>query len=107
MSIEQPDNCPISDCLKFLAGAWTFKILWYLQHGPKRFGELRRNLAHVSAKVLTTRLRELEQSGIVTRTVLPTSPPTVEYALTDLGQEFNPILEKIAEVGKKINRKPD
>ena len=58
----------------------------------------------ISAKVLTTRLRELEKKGVLTRTVMSTSPPTVEYALTPLGHKMGPILEAIAEVGKDISK---
>jgi DNA-binding HxlR family transcriptional regulator len=85
-----------------LAGAWTPKILWYLQSEARRFGDLKRDLGRISAKVLTTRLRELENRGVITRTVMHTSPPTVEYALTDLGKQLGPILKAIAEVGKEL-----
>jgi DNA-binding HxlR family transcriptional regulator len=102
-----PLECPLEASLKLLAGAWTPKILWYLRSEPRRFGDLKRDLGSVSAKVLTTRLRELEKRGILTRTVMPTSPPTVEYALTHLGHKMGPILEAIATVGKNIsNEKP-
>lgn len=98
-------ECPLEECLELLAGAWTPKVLWYLRDGPKRFGVLRRLLVGVSAKVLTTRLRELEERGLVRRAVQPTSPPSVEYSLTDLGFEIQPVLGAIAEVGRKLQRK--
>jgi len=97
-----PEGCPLEEVLTFLAGAWTPKILWYLRAEPRRFGDLRRDLGRVSAKVLTTRLRELEARGIVTRTVMPTSPPTVEYALTEFGGRFLPVLKTIADVGIEL-----
>lgn len=90
--------------LKFLSGAWTPEILWYLREEPRRFGDLRRDLVTVSAKVLTARLRQLEASGVVARTVMPSSPPTVEYALTSLGQKFHPILDSMAEVSRSLKR---
>ena len=102
-----PDSepcCPLNCCLDLLAGAWTPEILWYLQNGARRFGDLQRDLGKVSAKILTVRLKELEQRGIVDRVVIPTSPPTVEYSLTNLGEKFQPILDKIAEVGKQLRR---
>ena len=99
-----PVGCPLEASLKLLAGAWTPKILWYLQSEPRRFGDLKRDLGEISAKVLTTRLRELEKRGVITREVKHTSPPTVEYALTPLGQNLNPILEAIADVGTEINK---
>lgn len=100
-------ECPLEECLELLAGAWTPKVLWYLRDGPKRFGVLRRLLVGVSAKVLTTRLRELEERGLVRRAVQPTSPPSVEYSLTDLGLEIQPVLGAIADVGRKLQRKRD
>ena len=101
-----PIDCPLEGCLKFLAGAWTPKILWYLRTEPRRFGDLKRDLGSISSKVLTTRLRELEERGIVTRTVMPTSPPTVEYALTGLGVKFQPVLDAIVDVGSLLSRRP-
>jgi DNA-binding HxlR family transcriptional regulator len=100
-----PVGCPLEEVLRFLAGAWTPKILWYLRVEPRRFGDLRRDLGKISAKVLTTRLRELEERGIVTRTVMPTSPPTVEYALTAFGHRFQPVLDTIVEVGVELQKR--
>ncbi|MFN4192050.1 MAG: winged helix-turn-helix transcriptional regulator [Tabrizicola sp.] len=94
--------CPLSDCMAFIGGAWTPNIIWYLSSGPRRFSELRGDIPLVSAKVLTQRLRELEDRGILIRSVLETSPPSVEYALTDLGREFMPVIRAIAEVGQRL-----
>ncbi len=99
-----PVGCPLEASLKLLAGAWTPQILWYLRTETRRFGDLKRDLGNISAKVLTTRLKELEKRGVVTREVKHTSPPTVEYALTGLGHRLNPILKTIAEVGTEIER---
>lgn len=103
--IQDPaPDCPLNACLKFLAGTWTPEILWYLKEGPRRFGDLQRDLNGVSAKVLTARLRELELNEVVERKVLPTRPPTVEYSLTKLGMRFHPVLDAIVEVGKGLKR---
>jgi DNA-binding HxlR family transcriptional regulator len=99
-----PAECPLEQCLQLLAGAWTPQILWYVRPGPQRFGDLKRSLPGVSAKVLTTRLRELEERGILDRRVLPTSPPSVEYSLTDVGREVSPVLDAIATVGAKLRK---
>ena len=101
-----PQGCPLEDCLSFLGGAWTTKILWYLRAEPRRFGDLKRDLGKISAKVLTTRLRELEERGVITRSVMPTSPPTVEYALTAFGMRFQPVLDAIVEVGAELQKRP-
>jgi DNA-binding HxlR family transcriptional regulator len=97
--------CPLSDCMAFIGGAWTPNIIWYLSSGPRRFSELRTDIPLVSAKVLTQRLRELEERGILSRAVMGTSPPSVEYALTDLGLEFMPVIQAIAEVGQRLKDK--
>lgn len=93
------------EAVKFLAGAWTLEIYWNLRDQSLRFGELRRKLDTVSPKVLTARLRDLEDLGVVHREVLTTSPPQVEYSLTDLGKKFIPIIDSIAELGQKMVRK--
>ena len=94
-----PADCPVAECLRFLSATWTPEILWFLHAQSRRFGDLKRDLAGISAKVLTVRLRELERRGTVQRTVKATSPPTVEYSLTELGRRFVPVLEQIAMMG--------
>lgn len=97
-----PENCPLEACLKLLSGTWTIKILWFLDLGPRRFGDLRRDLGHISTKVLTERLRTLEARGMISRMTLPTPTAQVEYSLTAFGREFNPILAAMLAVAKKI-----
>ena len=100
--VPPPDaDCPLALCVEYISGAWTPQILWYLRAGPRRFGDLRRDLS-VSPKVLTQHLRALEERLILERRVVDTSPRTTEYSLTPLGQRFNPILDAIIEVGREI-----
>jgi len=94
--------CPLTECMAILGGAWTPNVIWYLSAGPRRFGELRADMPAISAKVLSTRLRELERTGVVARSAMPTSPPSVEYALTELGRELMPAIVAIVEVGRKL-----
>ncbi|WP_374643751.1 winged helix-turn-helix transcriptional regulator [Tabrizicola sp.] len=94
--------CPLSDCMAFIGGAWTPNILWHLATGPRRFSELRADIPLVSAKVLTQRLRELEERGILVRAMSQASALTVEYRLTELGHEFMPVVRAIAEVGQRL-----
>lgn len=88
--------------MSLLGGAWTPNIIWYLSAGPRRFNELRADMPAISAKVLTARLRDLERKAIVLRHVRTTSPPSVEYELTQLGQEFMPAIRAISEVGHRL-----
>ncbi|WP_052065523.1 winged helix-turn-helix transcriptional regulator [Thalassospira australica] len=104
-SNNPPENCPLAECLPLIEGAWTPGVIWYLSGGPRRFNELKVDLPGVSAKVLSTRLRDLEAKGVVVRKVMPTSPPSVEYSLSDLGRELIPILEAIISVSKRLKKR--
>jgi DNA-binding HxlR family transcriptional regulator len=90
--------------MSLLEGAWTANIIWYLSEGPRRFSELRTDIPSVPAKVLTSRLRDLELKGVVDREVLATSPPSVEYQLTALGRELIPVIQAIVDVGYRLGR---
>lgn len=95
----------LTECMAVIAGAWAPNVIWSLRAGPRRFNELRIDIPPISAKVLSTRLSELEQRGVVKRHVRRTSPPSVEYELTDLGAELIPALEAIVEVGHRLKAK--
>ena|SRR6478609_1349943 len=78
----------ISDMLARIGDKWSLLIVTTLGEGSMRFNELRRHVADISQKMLSSTLKVLERDGLVQRTVLPTVPPQVEYALTDLGREL-------------------
>lgn len=96
--------CPLTETLALLRGAWAPNVIWCLSAEPRRFGELRHDMPRISARVLSTRLRELEARGLVTRCPLRTSPPSAEYALTPLGRELLPAIEALASVGRILVR---
>ena len=98
-------QCPLTECMAFLGGAWTPNVIWYLREGPRRFNELRGDVAGISAKVLSQRLQRLHADGIVDRRVMPTAPPTVEYELTELGRELLPAVDAIVEVGHRLKQR--
>ncbi len=101
--MQEPSiDCPLTPCIKLLAGAWTLEIIYFLRTGSLRFGELRRALSKVSSKVLTARLRELEERGLVFRRPIPSNPPMVEYSLTEKGQALLPILEAFSAVSQTL-----
>ena len=102
LSAPPPERCDLTLCMAVLSGAWAANVIWHLKGGPRRFSELRSDIPPVSAKVLSHRLRELESRGVLTRSVLPTSPPSVEYSLTSLGGELIPALAAIVEVGHRL-----
>ncbi|SHE57723.1 winged helix-turn-helix transcriptional regulator [Streptoalloteichus hindustanus] len=79
-------NCPSRGVLELVANKWTVLVVSALTERPQRFCQLRRRVEGISQKVLTQILRTLERDGLVTRSVYPTTPPSVEYALTELGE---------------------
>ena len=85
--------CPVETTLTLISDKWKVLILRDLLTGTKRFGELRKSIGHVSQKVLTAQLRQMEASGLVSRKVYAEVPPRVEYTLTDLGYSLKPILD--------------
>jgi len=85
--------------LRMLMGPWTTYTLYNLRtFGPQRFGDLKRRVSGVSAKMLTERLRTLEGAGLVRRDYEPTIPPKVTYSLTPRGHELDDVMGTLAEV---------
>ena len=97
-------GCPMDAILRLLMGPWTTYILWILRSdGPTRFGELKRKVQGISAKVLTERLRLLEKADVVERHYQPTIPPQVTYSLTKRGLELKPLLDSLDAVAQRWN----
>jgi len=93
--------CAVEAFLSVLGGRWKGMILFHLLSGTKRFGELRRLLPHVTQRMLTAQLRELEKDGILSRKVYAQVPPRVEYTLTEFGARLEPIVELMGEWGDR------
>ena len=93
MAAKTLPACPVETTLTLISDKWKVLILRDLLPGTKRFGELKKSVGNVSQKVLTAQLRQMEDSGLLTRTVYPEVPPRVEYSLTDLGKSLKPILD--------------
>jgi DNA-binding HxlR family transcriptional regulator len=87
----------IADVLARVGDKWSLLIVWTLGEGPVRFNELRRRVAPISQKMLSSTLKVLERDGMVSRSVTPSVPPQVEYALTDLGRELLAPVSGLAE----------
>lgn len=83
----------VSRILARVGEKWSMLVVMLLRDGPRRFNEIKRNTTGISQQMLTRTLRGLERDGIVTRTIFPTSPPQVEYSLTELGRSMSePVL---------------
>jgi DNA-binding HxlR family transcriptional regulator len=87
--------CPVEALIDAIGGKWKIPILSLLFQGTKRYGELRQQLPGITERMLTMQLRELEQSGLVLRTVYPEIPPKVEYSITELGMSLKPVLREM------------
>jgi DNA-binding HxlR family transcriptional regulator len=90
---------PIEFALGYIGGTWKMPILWRLQNNVLRYGELKKDIPHITHKMLTSQLRELEQKGMVERIVYPEVPPKVEYRITDKGLKAIPVIETIMKYG--------
>ena len=85
---EDPVCSTISELFARIGDKWTIHTIRALGEGPMRFNALRRTVGEISQKMMSATLRRLERDGFVTRTVTPSTPPQVEYALTELGQDL-------------------
>lgn len=91
--IDYFPGCPVEATLSFLDGKWKGVILHHLlEEGTLRFNELRRRIPAVTQRMLTKQLRELEEAGLVLRTVYAVVPPRVDYNLTPLGKTLEPVI---------------
>lgn len=89
-------RCPMHGLLNLLTGPWTTYILWLIRsNGEMRFGQLKKQMPAISAKVLTERLRMLEEAGIVLRVQEPVIPPKVTYSFTNRGHQLENLLDEI------------
>jgi DNA-binding HxlR family transcriptional regulator len=89
-------RCPMHGLVRLLTGPWTTYILWLIRtNGTLRFGQLKKQMPTISAKVLTERLRMLENAGIVVRHHEASIPPKVSYSFTRRGNELEALLDQI------------
>jgi DNA-binding HxlR family transcriptional regulator len=91
----------VREVLNLVGDKWSVLVVSVLSHHPMRFNELRRSVDGISQRMLTLTLRGLERDGLVSRTVHPTVPPQVEYALTDLGRTLEEPIQGLAEWADK------
>ena len=94
-------GCPVESTLCYLDGKWKGVILYHLlNEGTLRFNALRRHIPSVTQRMLTKQLRELEDAGLISRTVFPVVPPRVDYTLTALGQSMEPVISALKSWGE-------
>jgi DNA-binding HxlR family transcriptional regulator len=94
--VEDYEACPVTELFRRLGDKWTLVTLMLLAERPHRFNELQHRIEGISQRMLSRALRGLESDGLVLRTVHPTVPPSVEYALTTTGRELLDPLSQLA-----------
>lgn len=101
-SIEN-DFCPVAFALKVIEGKWKLPILWVLsQNGTLRYNELKKGIPGITNMMLTSSLKELEQSGLVNRVQYNEIPPRVDYSLAESGKKLLPVLDELAKWGMEL-----
>lgn len=104
MSKELPD-CPVEITLQLIGDRWKVLIIRDLMTGTKRFGELKKSIGNITQKVLTSNLRAMEESGLLTRKIYAQVPPKVEYTLTDTGYSLDSVLNSMVKWGNEYKNK--
>lgn len=93
---------PVQLVMEQIGGTWKAPILWRLNNHVMRYNELRKDIPHISDKMLTTQLRELEADGYIQRKVYAVVPPKTEYSLTEKGQDIMKLIAEIRNYGLKM-----
>ncbi len=104
-SDDHRSNCAVEATVGVIGGRWKTVVLFWLLGGKLRFGELRRKLPNCTQRMLTLQLRELEEDGLVLRTVFAEVPPHVEYELTAFGKSLEPVLLGMRAWGEKYKKR--
>jgi DNA-binding HxlR family transcriptional regulator len=105
---RQDSPCKITGLLELLARPWTMHILWVLNHrGPLRFGMLRREVEGISSRVLTERLRTLENACFIFRHYEPSIPPAVTYGITVRMKDIEKVIVQLDELAQKWQGDPE
>lgn len=99
--VNKEFNCEKELTLSVLGGKWKLVILWHLGfEGTHRFNEIRKLFKSISHRILSKQLKELEQDGLIHRKVYDSSPPKVEYSISERGKTILPIVQAMYEWGK-------
>jgi DNA-binding HxlR family transcriptional regulator len=95
---------PVEFAMDRIGGTWKMPILWRLKDRVMRYGELKKDIPHITHKMLTSQLRELEEEGFIHRKVYAVVPPKVEYSITKRGQRAIVIIDAIRRYGLELMR---
>ena len=93
-------GCAVEATLDLIDGKWKGVILYHLQRGTQRFGELRRLMPGITQRMLTKQLRALEDDRLIVRKVYAEVPPRVDYTLSEIGESLRPVIDVLKEWGE-------
>lgn len=100
-------SCALLLAMDLVGGKWKLRILWHIVHGDNRFSLLQRGITDISEKMLTTQLREMEESGIILRMVISEKPLNVQYALSPEYDKLREIVNGLCDFSKVYSEKND
>lgn len=94
-------NCAVIYATNLIGGQWTLAICCALENGKLRFGELRKSIPGITERMLTLQLRKMEDGKLIKRTVYAEVPPRVEYEMTDIAQQLDPVIKELQDWGER------
>lgn len=103
--LKEEYSCALLLAMDLVGGKWKLRILWHIVHGDNRFSLLQKGIPDISEKMLTTQLKDMENSGLILRTVVSEKPLHVEYALSEDYKELKVIVDSICNLGKEYGEK--
>ena len=96
------DSCGVTYAMLLIKGRWTVNVLWRIYNGDNRYGLIKSEIEGISEKMLTQRLRDLEEMGLLIRENFNEIPPRVQYKLSESGEAFIPVILALSEWGDKV-----
>jgi len=96
-----PGNCPVTHCMNLIGGKWKILLIYAISKKCNRFSMLQRAIPLISKQMLVNQLRELEEDGIIDRTIFAEIPPRVEYKVTEYGMSLMPVISVLQDWGVK------
>jgi DNA-binding HxlR family transcriptional regulator len=105
--IKEEYSCSLLLVMDLIGGKWKQRLLWHIEHGDNRFSLLQKGIPQISEKMLTTQLKELEQSGLIIRTIITEKPLNVQYALSNKYPQLSYMLDELCNFAKDYGKKND